>query len=139
MDDAPDDVASELPSQPSWGLSLSALREVAGRASEVFSASASAPTPLSGMTADVVQHLICPLTASDRCSYAELLLLRAAPGTTRGHPGADVGEATVFVSHAWGCPFLDLVDAVCMHVEGQPHPDRAFVFIGASCRSRFAR
>ena len=56
-------------------------------------------------TAEVCERFVKPETAATGESYADLLA--SQPSTA-----ADVGTATVFVSHAWSHMFLDIVDAL---------------------------
>ena len=51
-------------------------------------------------TADVVERIIKPHTAATRCRYVKLM------------EEGDTGEATLFASHTWGAPFVDLVAAI---------------------------
>ena len=62
-------------------------------------------------TSEVVSRIIVPQTASSRVSYAEL-------SSSEGF-----GHATLFVSHAWRCPFKKLIDALA-EIDGKddsPH------------------
>ena len=52
------------------------------------------------------EKFVKPATASGQSSYCELL-------SDRQH--AAVGEAKVFISHAWKYEFLDVVDALTFH------------------------
>lgn len=67
---------------------------------------------LTGKTsADVCEQIIKPMTLAHGCSYCDML-------DGMGHPA--VGEAEVFISHAWKCPFLDVLDALQHHFRAQP-------------------
>lgn len=55
-------------------------------------------------TGEVCYRIINPATQARRCAFVEILREK--------HGSDSVGAATVFVSHAWGNPFLDLVKAV---------------------------
>ena len=57
-------------------------------------------------TAEVVERIIKPRTASLRCRYVELEVMRA-----------HVGEPRAFVSHTWKAPFADLVAALAYVLE----------------------
>lgn len=57
-------------------------------------------------TEDVCNAIIKPATLDGRCSYAELLQQDGDSAQRY------LGQATVFVSHAWKYKFLDLVDTV---------------------------
>jgi tetratricopeptide (TPR) repeat protein len=56
-------------------------------------------------TGDVSERFVKPMTASGGVSYCDLLRAQ----------GRDVAAAQVFISHAWGYKFLDVVDALCDH------------------------
>ena len=56
--------------------------------------------PRDWTTAMVVERKVRPETASRRCRHVEL------------QAAADVGEASVFISHTWGALFCDLVAAI---------------------------
>jgi hypothetical protein len=62
-------------------------------------------------TADVVEVIIKPLTVEDECSVCDLL---AKTGNSANH---HVSQATVFISHAWRCKFLDVVNLIGDHFE----------------------
>lgn len=90
----------QTPTSPALtnGVSLAALRAfVAQHAGRLAGLS----------TGDVCSQIVLPATEARRCAYADLL---------RGSSGSDgrpcVAPATVFVSHAWGNSFLQLVDAI---------------------------
>jgi hypothetical protein len=55
-------------------------------------------------TTQVCERFVKPATARLEASYCEMLAQR--------QPGA-VGKATVFISHAWKCVFLDVVTRCC--------------------------
>eukprot|EP01041_Mallomonas_annulata_P005918 gene5918-11941_t len=57
-------------------------------------------------TTDVCNKFLKPLTFMRQSSYCELL-------TEQEHP--DVGEASVFISHAWKFTFLEVVQALSNH------------------------
>jgi hypothetical protein len=60
----------------------------------------------------VCQTVIKPRTARSRGSVASELMMQ---GDTRQH----VGEATWFISHTWGNPFVDTLDAISLFFEGR--------------------
>jgi hypothetical protein len=64
-------------------------------------------------TGEVCAEIVKPASASRACAYVELL--RGA-GPREGATLAAVGPATVFVSHAWGNPFRDMLAAVAAHL-----------------------
>ena len=74
-------------------------------------------TVLEGLTtAEVCDSHVKPATSSARSSYCELLTAQHY----RSCRGSAVGIATVFVSHAWKCLFLDVVDALDFHFRNEP-------------------
>jgi tetratricopeptide (TPR) repeat protein len=58
-------------------------------------------------TADVGERFIKPWTWDSKTSFCEWLNLQAHPA---------VGKANVFISHAWKCSFLDVMDAIVTHM-----------------------
>jgi hypothetical protein len=58
---------------------------------------------------DVCQNIIKPMTTRLQCSYCDLLRAIQHPAYKEGK------KADVFVSHAWKCRFLDVVDALLHH------------------------
>ena len=62
-------------------------------------------------TTQVCERFVKPATARLEASYCEML--------AQWQPGA-VGKATVFISHAWKCVFLDVVDALLFHFRDDP-------------------
>jgi hypothetical protein len=62
-------------------------------------------------TTDVNFKFVKPDTASQEVSYCELLKLEGNPA---------VGQAQVFISHAWKCKFLDVVSALEYHFREEP-------------------
>jgi hypothetical protein len=60
----------------------------------------------------VCQTVIKPRTARSRGSVASELMMQ---GDTR----QQVGEATWFISHTWGNPFVDTLDAISLFFEGR--------------------
>ena len=93
---------------PRLGISLSAIEE--------FVAENGGEEKLKGMTTtDVCMDIVLPATSSGKTSYCELLLGRASGG----HPG--VGEATVFISHAWKYEFVSVVNALRSHFRDRPN------------------
>jgi len=57
-------------------------------------------------TTEVCERYIKPITETTQSSYCELM-------SVLGHEG--VGEATVFISHAWKYKFLDVIDSILQH------------------------
>eukprot|EP00035_Acanthoeca_spectabilis_P008612 m.156237 g.156237 ORF g.156237 m.156237 type:complete len:937 (-) comp14429_c0_seq4:1420-4230(-) len=84
-------------------------------------------------TAEVCHKLILPATLSTCSTYTELLWDRLASDklktnpleNRRGQLGHFLGEADVFVSHAWAMPFADLVQTVEQH---NAHADKSECF-----------
>lgn len=64
-------------------------------------------------TTEVCEEIIKPLTLAHGCSYCDLL-------DAMSHDA--VGEAEVFISHAWKFQFLDVVEALQIHFQDQ-NPD----------------
>ena len=62
-------------------------------------------------TTEVCTMFLKPITGRKRQSYCEYLQEQNSP---------DVGEANVFISHAWKCGFLDVVDALQHHFSNEP-------------------
>jgi len=58
---------------------------------------------------DVCREIIKPLTKDLKCSYVDLLRAIQHPACREGK------KADVFVSHAWKCNFLVLVDSLLQH------------------------
>lgn len=70
-------------------------------------------------THEVCEAIVMPQTAEASCPYAEFFL------TERDSFGSPlVGEATVFVSHAWGNKFSALCEIVLEYAE--VHPETYF-------------
>jgi hypothetical protein len=67
-------------------------------------------------TGQVVQRVIKPLTNSTQGSYVQLLLAQDARDEA-GRPL--VANATVFVSHAWLNPFIDLTETLLFKLDGK--------------------
>lgn len=59
---------------------------------------------------DVGLQIIKPATKAEACSYVEKLRAQAPRNTS------PVGRATLFLSHAWRSPFLDLFAAIDSHL-----------------------
>ena len=75
-------------------------------------------TVLEGMsTADVCDTHVKPVTKNAQSSYCELL----AAQDYKSCRESAVGTATVFISHAWKCLFLDVVDALEYHFRTEPN------------------
>jgi hypothetical protein len=86
-------------------------------------------------TAQVVERVIKPLTASAQCSYVAWL---GAACDSRGYPL--VAPATVFISHAWLNPFSALAAAIFGKLGGDELADAHEVYlwndIFVSCQHR---
>ena len=76
-------------------------------------------------TADVVERIIKPETATRRCRYVELL------------DAAVVGIADLFASHTWGASFVDFVAAV-EHVAEESMFVWVDIFAVRQCAARHA-
>eukprot|EP00291_Cryptomonas_curvata_P027898 CAMPEP_0172204986 /NCGR_PEP_ID=MMETSP1050-20130122/32320_1 /TAXON_ID=233186 /ORGANISM="Cryptomonas curvata, Strain CCAP979/52" /LENGTH=627 /DNA_ID=CAMNT_0012883725 /DNA_START=2212 /DNA_END=4091 /DNA_ORIENTATION=- len=70
-------------------------------------------------TADVCSTIIKPRTASNRISYVELL--------QRTGKTACTGEAKWFVSHAWACKFLSVVETIFQKCKDEGLDDSACI------------
>ena len=62
-------------------------------------------------TTDVCNKFLKPITSEKQQSYCEYLQEQNSP---------DVGEATVFISHAWKYTFVEVVDALEHHFSKEP-------------------
>ena len=62
-------------------------------------------------TTDACNKIVQPATFTRKLSYCELLQAQGSP---------DVGQATVFISHAWKFRFLDVVDTLAHHFRDSP-------------------
>jgi hypothetical protein len=94
---ATDDVPGEL---PKLGLRLKYLDD--------FVAACGGKSELEGLTtADVCERFIKPWTLESKTSFCDWLKLQEHPA---------VGIANVFISHAWKCCFLDVMDAIVTHM-----------------------
>ena len=62
-------------------------------------------------TTDVCDKFLKPITSEKKQSYCEYLQERNSP---------DVGEASVFISHAWKYTFVEVVDALEHHFSNEP-------------------
>jgi hypothetical protein len=72
-------------------------------------------------TEQACQMIIKPRTSRSRSSVATELLLQ--PDSSHY-----VGEATWFISHTWGNPFADTLDAILLFFEGREDASRAKVW-----------
>jgi tetratricopeptide (TPR) repeat protein len=63
------------------------------------------------ITTDVCDKFLKPLTSESNQSYCELL---------QQQNSIDVGEATVFISHAWKYNFVDVIEALEHHFISEP-------------------
>jgi len=66
-------------------------------------------------TTEVCTSFVKPATEATKCSFIELL-------DSEHHP--DVGEAQIFISHAWKYKFLDVVSAMKSHFKKMPVAQR---------------
>lgn len=57
-------------------------------------------------TTEVCERFVVPFTRDDHCSICQLLIRQES---------TQVGDANVFISHAWKYRFLDVVDALSFH------------------------
>jgi hypothetical protein len=73
-------------------------------------------------TSDVCYEIVKPETINDKCSYADSLI-KLKDGMNQHL----VGNATVFVSHAWSYQFLALVEAIeIYHKNNNCDDDKTF-------------
>lgn len=96
----------QLPPFPAMGVRLRVFREYV---EEMGGRSAFSTTPLT--TKDVCDKFLKPATSGKGQSHCEMLAEKNCP---------DVGEASVFISHAWKYNFLDVVDALQHHFSNEP-------------------
>ena len=66
-------------------------------------------------TTDICNLVVKPATLARKCSFIDLI---ATDQDDQGKP--HVGQATVFVSHAWKYKFVDNVDVMEQHAKKQP-------------------
>jgi hypothetical protein len=76
-------------------------------------------------TAQVVSHVIKPLTVVNECSYVELLLAAEA---NSGGAALLAADATVFVSHAWSNNFVSMAEAVLVALDGKADSSRVYLW-----------
>jgi tetratricopeptide (TPR) repeat protein len=91
---------------PTLGVRVNAFRElingVCGGSSKIAQLT----------TSDICRTYIKPLTATSECSYCDYLMAQGSP---------NVGQANVFISHAWKFKFLDIVEAIEHHFRHYPN------------------
>lgn len=63
-------------------------------------------------TSEVCEKFIQPMTKHTQNSLCDLLA---------SNTHSDIGPAQVYVSHAWGCTFTDVIDALLYHFRSNPH------------------
>eukprot|EP00605_Chrysophyceae_sp_TOSAG23-4_P001667 GSChrysophyteH1.ASY1.ANO1.1829.1 assembled CDS len=99
-------ITAELPPFPTVGVKLSVflkfINDNGGR-------DAFLKEPLT--TTDVCNKFLKPITSEKEQSYCEYLQEQKSP---------DVGEASVFISHAWKYTFVEVVDALEDHFYNEP-------------------
>lgn len=139
-----DDDATSTLECPRHGISLAALRafvddrrgtyvpsDVEIAVWEAAGSPGVLPTPAlfeSLTTAQVVSHVIKPLTVVNEnsgCSYVELLL---AADANSGGAALFAADATVFVSHAWSNNFVAMAEAVLDALEGKADSNRVYLW-----------
>ena len=100
-----------MPPFPTLGVKLKVflqfIEDNGGR--DAFSKRPIVKEPLT--TTDVCNKFVKPITSTKGHSYCELLVERNSP---------DVGEASVFISHAWKYIFLDVIDSLQHHFSREP-------------------
>jgi hypothetical protein len=106
------EVEEELPPFPTLGVKLSVffkfIEDNGGK--DAFLKKPFVKEPLT--TTDVCNKFLKPITSEKQQSYCEYLQDQNSP---------DVGEATVFISHAWKYIFAEVVDALEHHfLSSQP-------------------
>ena len=69
-------------------------------------------------TTQVCERFVKPATARLEASYCDMLAQRQ-----KEEPPGVVGKATAFISHAWKCVFLDVVDALLAHFNNDDGDD----------------
>jgi hypothetical protein len=74
-------------------------------------------------TTQVCERFVKPATARLEASYCDMLAQRQ-----QEEPPGVVGKATVFISHAWKCVFLDVVDALLAHFNNNDDGDDVVVW-----------
>ena len=95
----------ELHQFPKEGVRLSHLDE--------FIRACGGKSELEGLTTtDVCEKFIKPWTFETQTSFCEWLSLQEHPA---------VGKANVFISHAWQCQFLDVMEAIVTHLREDGH------------------
>jgi hypothetical protein len=68
---------------------------------------------LEGLTTTAVcNSIVKDITKADRVAYCDYLVMEA---TKLGKSCEVVGEANVFISHAWKYHFLDVLDTLLLH------------------------
>eukprot|EP00605_Chrysophyceae_sp_TOSAG23-4_P000662 GSChrysophyteH1.ASY1.ANO1.744.1 assembled CDS len=101
----------ELPPFPTVGVKLSVflkfIEDNGGR--DAFVKKPFVKEPLT--TTDVCNKFLKPITSEKEQSYCEYLQEQKSP---------DVGEASVFISHAWKYTFVEVVDALEHHFSNEP-------------------
>ena len=104
-------MAEELPPFPTVGVKLSVffkfIEDHGGR--DAFLKRPLVKGPLT--TTDVCNKFLKPITSEKQQSYCEYLQEQNSP---------DVGEASVFISHAWKYTFVEVVDALEHHFSNEP-------------------
>jgi len=74
-------------------------------------------------TTQVCERFVKPATARLEASYCDMLAQRQ-----KEEPPGVVGKATAFISHAWKCVFLDVVDALLAHFNNNDDGDDVVVW-----------
>ncbi len=73
-------------------------------------------------TADVCQKFIKPQTQSLSLSYTDMIQLEESQNQSKTSTSkSSVGQANVFLSHAWKYQFLEVAEAVFDHFEGKEY------------------
>lgn len=77
-----------------------------------FVQSCGGPSALEGLsTTEVCERFLKPMTSAASSSYCDFLLSR-----NNGRGDGRVRSANVFISHAWRCDFLTVVDAITLQL-----------------------
>ena len=106
--------ATPLPPLPQDGMTLACLLDLSDAHADLLDPDAT--------TADFNLAVVMPLTMNSRCSLLEGLKRVGAVDTRTGVPY--VGAANIFISHAWLCKWVDLIEALKTFVHSQPDPQR---------------
>ena len=77
-------------------------------------------------TTQVCEEYLKPMTMTMGMSYCDILLKEIS--SNNGQSEVTIAPATVFISHAWGSHFLEVVDAFMNHLRTSGQPDAVIWF-----------